>query len=141
KERTQTYPLASVCHYLSIQNAMKSSLSVIDNLQFWAAFYSQYLRTPHEALADVGLSDLGHLPFRVLSTGQNRRVAIARLLLSYRPVWILDEPTSGVDSHTQSIFANLFQNHLIQGGMIIAATHTPLVLPEIYTIALEHFLP
>ncbi|EJF91884.1 heme ABC exporter ATP-binding protein CcmA [Bartonella melophagi] len=141
KEHTQTYPLASVCHYLSIQNAMKSSLSVIDNLQFWAAFYGQYLRTPHEALADVGLSDLGHLSFRVLSTGQKRRVAIARLLLSYRPVWILDEPTSGVDSHTQIIFANLFQNHLNQGGMIIAATHIPLGLPEKYTIALEHFLP
>ncbi|WP_102829865.1 heme ABC exporter ATP-binding protein CcmA [Bartonella bovis] len=141
KDHKQTYPLASVCHYLSIQNAMKSSLSVIDNLQFWAEFYGQYLRTPHEALADIGLSDLEHLPFRVLSTGQKRRVAIARLLLSYRPVWILDEPTSGVDRYTQIIFANLFQNHLNQGGMIITATHIPLGLSENHTIALENFLP
>ncbi|MCZ2328028.1 heme ABC exporter ATP-binding protein CcmA [Bartonella sp. F02] len=141
KDHEQTYPVATVCHYLSVQNAMKPSFSVIDNLQFWAKFYGQPLRTPHEALSDIGLSDLEHLPFNILSNGQKRRVAIARLLLSYRPVWVLDEPTAELDSYAQTICANLFQHHLNQGGMIITATHTPLGLPEHHMIDLEHFLP
>ncbi|WP_455482068.1 heme ABC exporter ATP-binding protein CcmA [Bartonella sp. B35(2025)] len=141
KDNDKIYPVAAACHYLGIQNAMKSSLSVIDNLQFWSAFYGQHLRRPQEALADIGLSDLGHLPFRVLSTGQKRRVAIARLLLSYRPIWVLDEPISGLDSHAQTILISLFQHHLNQGGMIIAATHNPLGIPENHRIALENFLP
>lgn len=109
---------------------MKPFLSVIDNLQFWSAFYGQPLHSPHEVLADIGLSDLEHVPFNVLSTGQKRRIAIARLLLSYRPVWILDEPISGIDSYAQTLLTNIFQYHLNQGGMIIAATHSPLGIPE-----------
>ncbi|MGF7157096.1 heme ABC exporter ATP-binding protein CcmA [Bartonella heixiaziensis] len=141
KDHEKIYPVATACHYLGPQNAMKPFLSVIDNLQFWSAFYGQHLRYPHEALADIGLSDLGHLPFNVLSTGQKRRVAIARLLLSYRPIWILDEPISGVDSHAQTVLANIFQHHLNQGGMIITATHSSLGIPENHKIALEKFLP
>ncbi|WP_019220798.1 heme ABC exporter ATP-binding protein CcmA [Bartonella senegalensis] len=141
KDQEHIYPVATACHYLGTQNAMKPFLSVISNLQFWSAFYGQPLRSPHEALADIGLSDLGHLPFNVLSTGQKRRVAIARLLLSYRPVWILDEPTLGIDSHAQTLLTNIFQYHLNQGGMIIAATHNSLGIPENHKIALENFLP
>ncbi|KEC56179.1 heme ABC exporter ATP-binding protein CcmA [Bartonella koehlerae] len=141
KDQEQTYSVATACHYLGPQNAMKPFLSVTDNLQFWSAFYGQHLRYPHEALADIGLSDLGHLPFNILSTGQKRRIAIARLLLSYRPVWILDEPILGIDSYAQTLLANIFQYHLNQGGMIIAATHSPLGIPENHKIALEKFLP
>ncbi|MBB5073876.1 heme exporter protein A [Bartonella callosciuri] len=139
KDHEQTYPVATACHYLCTQNAMKPLLSVLDNLQFWSAFYGQHLRSPHEALADIGLSDLENLPFNILSTGQKRRVAIARLLLSHRPIWILDEPMSGLDSHAQTIVVNIFQRHLNQGGIIIAATHTPLGIPENHKIALEKF--
>ncbi|WP_208440772.1 heme ABC exporter ATP-binding protein CcmA [Bartonella raoultii] len=141
EEQKQRYPVATACHYLAPQNAMKPFLSVIDNLQFWSAFYKQHLRYPREALADIGLSDLEHLPFHVLSTGQKRRVAIARLLLSYRPIWILDEPLSGIDSNAQTLLSHIFQRHLNQGGMIIAATHQPLGIPENHNIALEKFFP
>ncbi|WP_336278776.1 heme ABC exporter ATP-binding protein CcmA [Bartonella sp. CB175] len=141
KDHEQTYPVATACHYLGFQNAMKSSLSVIDNLRFWSDFYGQHMRNPHEALTDIGLSNLGHLPFSVLSTGQKRRVALARFLLSYRPIWILDEPIAGLDSHAQITLANLFQHHLNQGGMIIMTTHIPLAIPEDHRIVLEKFLP
>ncbi|WP_142416241.1 heme ABC exporter ATP-binding protein CcmA [Bartonella massiliensis] len=141
KDHEQRYPVATACHYLGSQNAMKPFLSVINNLQFWAEFYGQHLRFVHETLADIGLSDLEHLPFNALSTGQQRRVAIARLLLSYRPLWILDEPISGLDSHAQKLLSRIFQRHLNQGGMIIAATHYSLGIPENHTIALEKFLP
>lgn len=141
KDQEQIYPVATACHYLGPQNAMKPFLSVIDNLQFWSVFYGQHLRYPHEALADIGLSDLEHLPFHVLSTGQKRRIAIARLLLSYRPIWVLDEPILAIDNHAQTLLTHIFQRHLNQGGMIIAATHNPLGIPENHKIALEKFLP
>ncbi|WP_375656399.1 heme ABC exporter ATP-binding protein CcmA [Bartonella sp. CM120XJJH] len=141
KDHDQIYPVATACHYLGPQNAMKPLLSVMDNLQFWAHFYGQHSRFVHEALADIGLSNLEHLPFNALSTGQQRRVAIARLLLSYRPLWILDEPISGLDNHAQKLLTCIFRRHLNQGGMIIAATHNFLGIPENHKIALEKFSP
>ncbi|WP_254473542.1 heme ABC exporter ATP-binding protein CcmA [Bartonella sp. B1098] len=141
KDGKQKYPVTTACHYLGPQNAMKPPLSVIDNLQFWAEFYGQPLYSSSEAIANIGLSDLEYLPFNTLSTGQQRRVALARLLLSYRPIWILDEPISGLDSYAQKLLARIFQRHLNQGGMIIAATHNSLGIPENHTIALEKFLP
>ncbi|WP_273753865.1 heme ABC exporter ATP-binding protein CcmA [Bartonella sp. MM73XJBT.G] len=141
KDDEQRYPVTTACHYLGSQNAMKPRLSVIDNLQFWAEFYGQPLYSPYEALTDIDLADLESLPFNTLSTGQQRRIALARLLLSYRPIWVLDEPISGLDSYAQKRLARIFQRHLNQGGMIIAATHNSLGLPENHTIALEKFLP
>ncbi|UNF40611.1 heme ABC exporter ATP-binding protein CcmA [Bartonella krasnovii] len=141
KDDKQRYPITTACHYLGPQNAMKPLLSVIDNLQFWAEFYGQPYYSPYEALTDIGLADLEYLPFNTLSTGQQRRVALARLLLSYRPIWVLDEPISGLDSYAQKRLARIFQRHLNQGGVIIAATHNSLGIPENHTIALEKFLP
>ena len=76
----------------------------------------------------VGLGDIGHLPFGYLSTGQRRRAAIARLLVSHRPVWLLDEPTAGLDEASEAQFAALMTAHLDGGGIIVAATHLPLGL-------------
>ena len=79
-----------------------------------------------EALEMVGLPDIGHLPFGFLSTGQKRRASIARLLVTYRPVWLLDEPTAGLDARSERQFAGLMAAHLEDGGLIMAATHVPL---------------
>ena len=115
-------------HYLGHQNALKPALSVTENLAAWR----DYLGEPHvpiaEALEMVGLDEIGHLPLGFLSTGQKRRIAIARLLVSYRPVWLLDEPTAGLDRASEAQFAALMTAHLEDGGMIIAATHLPLGL-------------
>jgi len=80
------------------------------------------------ALERVGLGGLGHLPFGYLSTGQKRRVAIARILMCHRPVWLLDEPTAGLDARSEKDFAALANDHLREGGIVIAATHLPLGL-------------
>jgi heme exporter protein A len=61
-----------------------------------------------------------------LSAGQRRRLSIARLLTVQRPVWLLDEPTNALDTAGQKLFASLMSGHLARGGLIIAATHTPL---------------
>ncbi len=126
--------IASACHYLGHQNALKPALSVRENLAFWR----DYMGEPHlgigEALEMVGLDEIGHLPLGYLSTGQKRRIAIARLLVSYRPVWLLDEPTAGLDRASEKQFADLMRAHLEDGGMILAATHLPLGLEWTYEL-------
>ncbi|RWO79257.1 heme ABC exporter ATP-binding protein CcmA [Mesorhizobium sp.] len=118
--------VASACHYLGHQNAMKPALSVTENLRFWRDFNGDGQLGVEEALETVGLGGIGHLPFGYLSTGQRRRAAIAKLLVSHRPLWLLDEPTAGLDKASEGRFAGLMAKHCKGGGMIVAATHLPL---------------
>jgi heme exporter protein A len=120
--------VASACHYLGHQNAMKTALSVAENLRFWRDFSGADFLSAEQALAMVGLDGIGHLPFGYLSTGQRRRAAIAKLLVSRRPLWLLDEPTAGLDKASEERFGGLMREHLDEGGIIIAATHLPLGL-------------
>lgn len=122
--------LDGACHYLGHQNAMKTAMTVEENLRFWREFAGNaHLEIP-QSLAMVGLGEIGHLPYGYLSTGQRRRAAIAKLLVSYRPVWLLDEPTAGLDKASEAQFAELMRVHLEDGGMILAATHHPLGLED-----------
>lgn len=120
--------VASASHYLGHLNAMKTALSVEENLGFWRAFQGEPALSVEEALETVALGGLGHLPFGYLSTGQRRRVSIAKLLVSHRPVWLLDEPTAGLDKASEERFAGLMRGHLRDGGIVVAATHLPLGL-------------
>ncbi len=131
--------VASACHYLGHLNAMKTALSVAENLRFWRSFQGDSGQANsagegapapgvEDALKTVGLGGIGHLPFGYLSTGQKRRVSIAKLLVSHRPVWLLDEPTAGLDKASEERFAGLMCAHLESGGILIAATHLPLGL-------------
>ncbi|WP_192246440.1 heme ABC exporter ATP-binding protein CcmA [Mesorhizobium silamurunense] len=120
--------VASASHYLGHLNAMKTALSVEENLDFWRAFQGEPGLGVEEALETVGLGGLGHLPFGYLSTGQRRRASIAKLLVSRRPVWLLDEPTAGLDKTSEERFAGLMRGHRQEGGIIVAATHLPLGL-------------
>lgn len=120
--------VASASHYLGHANAMKTALSVEENLGFWRAFQDEAGLSVEEALETVALGGLGHLPFGYLSTGQRRRASIAKLLVSRRPVWLLDEPTAGLDKASEERFAGLMRGHLEDGGIVVAATHLPLGL-------------
>jgi heme exporter protein A len=119
--------LAEQCHYLAHANGLKPQLSVLENLSFWHGFLGPGI-DPAEALGEVGLGALGDIPAGYLSAGQKRRVAIARLLVSRRQIWLLDEPTAALDSVAEEQFAALVNRHLVSGGMAIAATHQPLGL-------------
>jgi heme exporter protein A len=119
---------AAASHYLGHENAMKTALTVLENLRFWRDFLGEPHLECGEALDIVGLGAIGRLPFGYLSTGQRRRASIARLLVSYRPVWLLDEPTAGLDSASEKQLAALMKAHLDDGGIIVAATHQPLGL-------------
>ncbi|MDX8432503.1 heme ABC exporter ATP-binding protein CcmA [Mesorhizobium abyssinicae] len=120
--------VAAASHYLGHLNAMKTVLSVAENLRFWRDFCGEPALGVDEALETVGLGGIGHLPFGYLSTGQRRRASIAKLLVSHRPIWLLDEPTAGLDKASEERFAGLMRGHLEEGGIIVAATHLPLGL-------------
>jgi len=127
-------PVREYCHYLGHQNGMKPSLSVRENLDFWQKFMGENLLSIEEALEEVDLIHTLDLPYYYLSAGQKRRVAIARLLVSDRPIWILDEPTSGLDAQSVSIFTSLAKAFVEDDGILIAATHLPLGLEKTKTL-------
>jgi heme exporter protein A len=120
--------LPEQAHYLGHRDALKPALSVLENLSFWRDFLGGEAVDAGESLAAVGLNHAIHLPAVYLSAGQRRRLSIARLLVVRRPIWLLDEPASTLDATGQSLFENLMAGHLARGGLIIAATHTPLGL-------------
>lgn len=131
-------PVAACSHYLNIYNAMKPSLSVYENLKFWQDFHGSPLHDIDEALEIVELYNIGHLPYGYLSTGQKRRVGLATLLCSYRPLWLLDEPTTGLDAQAQAMFAGVMRNHLKNDGMIVAITHIDLQLQQHDALEVEY---
>ncbi|MEM9104090.1 MAG: heme ABC exporter ATP-binding protein CcmA [Pseudomonadota bacterium] len=133
---------AEGAHYLGHRNGMKMPLSVHENLTFWQRFMSTSSFDGREcsideALVRVGLEGLDHLPFGYLSAGQQRRIAMARLLVAFRPLWLLDEPTAALDTEAQAMFAGLVRDHLSAGGMAIVATHHGLGLENVRTLALD----
>jgi heme exporter protein A len=134
---------AEACHYLGHRNAMKAELTVFENLAFWKDFLGDTQDgkgiPPGEAAAAVGLGGIIHLPFGYLSAGQQRRMAFAKLLVAYRPVWILDEPTAALDVNAESVFTGLIKLHLATGGIVLAATHQPLGLENARELKMTGF--
>jgi heme exporter protein A len=110
-------------HYLGHLDALKPSLTVTENLQFWSAFLGGADDAIAPALDAVGLAPLSDLPAAYLSAGQRRRLSIARLAAVTRPLWLLDEPTSALDAASQSRLVDMMRSHLAGGGMIVAAAH------------------
>lgn len=115
-------------HYLGHQDALKTALSVSENLEFWAGFLGADKTGVQPALAAVDLERLSDLPAAYLSAGQRRRLSLARLLAVKRPLWLLDEPTSALDAASQTRLSELMREHLASGGMIVAATHSAIGL-------------
>jgi len=122
-------------HYVGHLDPIKPALTVTENLAFWARFLNGGRSVDETAfivrgLEAAGLEDLAELPAGYLSAGQRRRLSLARVLAAPRPVWLLDEPTTALDSASQERLQRVMQAHLAGGGIIVAATHGPLGLAE-----------
>jgi len=119
--------------YVGHQDAIKLGLTVTENLSFAAAIAR---RPIGPALAAMNLTALADLRARMLSAGQKRRVALARLALSNAPLWLLDEPTLGLDTASIARFGAMLAAHRAAGGMVVAATHVPLPLADVSEVRL-----
>lgn len=111
-------------HYVAHQEPVKAALSVFENLAFWRDFLGG--GDVGEALGAFDLKRLSSYPAGLLSAGQKRRLALARIVLVPRALWLLDEPTVGLDTASLERLVRIEGEHLARGGMIVAATHVPL---------------
>ncbi|GBG12920.1 heme exporter protein A [Novimethylophilus kurashikiensis] len=119
--------------YLGHAPAVKDDLSVRENLTVSCrlAGLQPDAKVVRAALETVGLNGRLHLPARVLSQGQRRRLALARLCLDKRPLWILDEPFTALDVHATQWLEMQLEAHLAEGGLVILTTHqTPRVAEQ-----------
>jgi len=114
-------------HLIAHSNAVKTALTVKENMIFWSNFLGGDEK-PDMALAAFDLQRLAHYPAALLSAGQKRRLALARLIAVPRVLWLLDEPAVGLDTAAQKKLTEAMAEQLAKGGMIIAATHAPLGL-------------
>jgi heme exporter protein A len=131
-------PLPEQAHYVGHADGLKSALTALENLEFWATMLGGGDPfSPQRALEKVGLARIGDFPVGYLSAGQKRRVALARLFVAPRPVWILDEPATALDVGSQEKFAASMAEHRAGGGLILAATHAPLGLIDAKELRLD----
>jgi len=110
--------------YAAHSDGIKHVLTVRENLEFWADVFGT--NDIASALKAFELEPLANRPAGALSAGQKRRLGLARLLVSARPIWILDEPTVSLDTHAVEMFANAIRAHLVGGGIALIATHIDL---------------
>jgi heme exporter protein A len=126
----------SLIGWLGHQDGAKSQLTPIEALDFFAHYYGGG-GAVKEALARVGLARLKDLPIQYLSAGQKRRLALARLSLTARPLWLLDEPLASLDAAGKALVADLVAQHCKSGGVAVVATHEPLGLESTARLTLE----
>lgn len=119
--------------YVGHLDGVKPGLNTRENLAFAAKVGGGDI---DQALASFGLSAYAALPARMLSAGQRRRLALARLMLKRAPLWLLDEPTVGIDAASIDLFGEMLAEHRARGGVVVAATHVPLPLPRAKTLDL-----
>ncbi len=131
---------AARLHYLGHLDAVKPVLSVRENLRFWTAL-RRGSTAIEAALEHFALGELADLPGRLLSAGQRRRLALARLLASPADLWLLDEPSVGLDHNSVGRLAAAIAGHRAAGGRVAVATHTVLALPDAEPLALDALAP
>ncbi|AML52326.1 heme ABC exporter ATP-binding protein CcmA [Falsihalocynthiibacter arcticus] len=110
--------------YASHADGVKPTLTVAENLRFWARVFGTV--EIDAALDQMNLRDLKQRPAHTLSAGQKRRLGLARMLVTGRPIWVMDEPTISLDRDSTALFAQAVQNHLRGGGAAVIATHIDL---------------
>jgi heme exporter protein A len=129
-----TAEFAPACHYAGHQDALKTALTVSENLAFWAACFGG--GDIAKALQTFSLDGLRDEPVHVLSAGQKRRVSLARLMLVRRPVWLLDEPMTALDASAQEQLRKAMHTHMDHSGILVVATHGDLGFSADHVITL-----
>lgn len=109
--------------------SLKILETAIENLLFWTGVYGIAVPRCQQTLQQMGLAALADIPVRRLSSGQRRRLSLARAFLPDVPLWLFDEPLNGLDSEAKSLFATALDAHCAKGGMAVIASHLPVEPP------------
>lgn len=123
--------------YSGHADGLKATLTVAENLTFWAEVHG--LAQVSAALSAMNLTALQDRRAADLSAGQKRRLGLARLMVTGRKLWLMDEPTVSLDAASVALFGAMLRGHLGQGGSAIVATHIDLGLPEAEVLDLSPF--
>jgi heme exporter protein A len=126
-------------HFIGHLDAVKPLLTVRETVSFWGGMRGG--NTADAALARFGLDNLAASPCRLLSAGQKKRLSLARLLASPAPLWLLDEPTTGLDEASARALEAIIAEHRDQGGIVVATTHVPLAIDAAQSLSLADFVP
>jgi len=124
---------------LDERTGLDPDLPLARALAFWFALDGA--ARADEIMAQLRLDALAEVPVRYLSTGQKKRAALARVLGQAAPVWLLDEPLSGLDTASQTLVSALVREHCAGGGIALIASHQPLDVPGMTSFAIEDFAP
>ncbi|MDF3125653.1 cytochrome c biogenesis heme-transporting ATPase CcmA [Rheinheimera sp. 1928-s] len=140
-------PLSSVAElfaeqllFIGHQSGIHPQLTALQNLAFWSALTEQQVADPYQLLGFLGLAGLEDIPCFMLSAGQQRRVSLARLWFTTKPLWILDEPFTSLDQQLIAKLEQHFLQHLSAGGVIVLTSHQVLSAsyPQLQAIELEY---
>ena len=113
----------SRCHYVGHQDALKPVLTVRQNFQLWQSLRDGTPERIDLALEQLGIARLADLPARLLSAGQRRRLALARLVAIAAPLWLLDEPATALDADGAARLEQILRDHLAGGGRVVLSSH------------------
>ncbi|MBT4770286.1 MAG: heme ABC exporter ATP-binding protein CcmA [Rhodospirillaceae bacterium] len=131
-------------HYVGHLDSVKASMTLTENLSFWAGLRVGGRPPPgiiRSALGSFGLDHLADYPCRLLSAGQKRRLNLARTLASPAEIWLLDEPTVALDRESVSALEHAIARHRRRGGMVVVATHSEMALGRAQPLYLDRFAP
>ena len=129
----------ALIHYVGHLDALKTALTPRETLGFWVALRGGARPAIDAALAAFGLGAVADRPCGWLSAGQRRRLALCRLVAAPAPLWLLDEPTAGLDGDGEARLAAIIDKHRSAGGRVALATHQPLALSGGVVIRLDDF--
>ncbi len=127
---------AQACHYLGHLDGLKNARILGEEIAYQAALYHAPSPDRGALLVTLGLPIHADMPVGDLSAGQRRRLTFARLLLAPRPLWLLDEPLTGLDGEGRILVERLVEAHIARGGMVVAAAHETLAFAD-HTLTLE----
>ena len=137
---SQTEFFADQLLFIGHQSGIHPQLTALQNLAFWSALSEQSIAEPYQLLGSLGLAGLEDIPCFMLSAGQQRRVSLARLWFTHKPLWILDEPFTSLDQQLIAKLEYHFLQHLSGGGVIVLTSHQTLSAsyPALQAIELEY---
>lgn len=123
--------------YCGHADGVKAALTAAETLAFWTAQYGAPTERIREAVDALALNGLEHRRAGTLSAGQKRRVALARLVIAGKPLWLLDEPSASIDASSVERLISLIAGHAARGGAALIATHDRLAIPGARAVVIE----